>query len=255
MARVNDKKGQYSVALESIRAALDRAPSRPAFHYELGKIQRELCYGCHTGVRAQFSMPFKHRVNEGFMQCSDCHNPHGTPPPSWSMGQRPRMVEQVATNEEACMKCHSDKRGPFVFEHAPVRFEGCAGFVACVAALQFLQRLIREHAVFDALFVPLDQVAQITKVSASYFRSLENGECARWPGGIYGRGFVRSYAIAIGLDPDDAVAIFVECYPELAKAILPEPDPEVQEAPPQTPLEKLKAAVGAWFQAAVHSRR
>ena len=91
----------------------------------LAKVQRELCYGCHTGVRAQFQMPFKHRVNEGFMQCSDCHNPHGTSPPSWSMGQRPRMVEHTATNEEACIKCHSDKRGPFVYEHAPVRTEGC----------------------------------------------------------------------------------------------------------------------------------
>ena len=41
------------------------------------------------------------------------------------MGQRPRMVEQAGTNEEACLKCHVDKRGPFVFEHAPVRIEGC----------------------------------------------------------------------------------------------------------------------------------
>jgi DmsE family decaheme c-type cytochrome len=41
------------------------------------------------------------------------------------MGQRPRMVEQGVTNEEPCLKCHVDKRGPFVFEHAPVRVEGC----------------------------------------------------------------------------------------------------------------------------------
>ncbi|MBV8811330.1 MAG: cytochrome C, partial [Acidobacteriaceae bacterium] len=31
----------------------------------LSKAQPELCYGCHTEVRADFSMPFKHRVNEG----------------------------------------------------------------------------------------------------------------------------------------------------------------------------------------------
>jgi len=35
------------------------------------------------------------------------------------------MVEQAVTNEEPCLKCHADKRGPFVFEHAPVRVEGC----------------------------------------------------------------------------------------------------------------------------------
>jgi DmsE family decaheme c-type cytochrome len=91
----------------------------------LARKQRELCYTCHAPVRAQFDMPSKHRVNEGFMECSDCHNPHGAPAATWSMAQRPRMMEQAVTNEPPCLKCHADKRGPFVFEHAPVRVEGC----------------------------------------------------------------------------------------------------------------------------------
>jgi DmsE family decaheme c-type cytochrome len=70
-------------------------------------------------------MPSKHRVNEGFMQCTDCHNPHGSFAPTWRMSQRPALVEQAQHNEEACLKCHADKRGPFAFEHAPVRVEGC----------------------------------------------------------------------------------------------------------------------------------
>ncbi len=93
--------------------------------YLLAKQQHEMCYTCHSTIRAQFEMPSKHRVNEGFMECSDCHNPHGAFAPTWRMGQRPRMVEQAGTNEEACLKCHVDKRGPFVFEHASVRLEGC----------------------------------------------------------------------------------------------------------------------------------
>ena len=28
-------------------------------------------------------------------------------------------------NEEPCLKCHADKRGPFVYEHAAVRVDGC----------------------------------------------------------------------------------------------------------------------------------
>jgi len=84
-----------------------------------------MCYGCHATVRAQFSMPSKHRVNEGFMQCSDCHNPHGSFDATWKMGQKPRMMEQALNTESPCIKCHIDKRGPFVFEHAPVRVEGC----------------------------------------------------------------------------------------------------------------------------------
>jgi DmsE family decaheme c-type cytochrome len=93
----------------------------------LRKPQMALCYECHADVRAQFSMPFKHRVDEGFMSCTDCHNPHGTFSPTWGMTARPRLVEQVKANEEPCLNCHGEKRGPFVFEHAPVRVDGCEG--------------------------------------------------------------------------------------------------------------------------------
>ena len=97
----------------------------PTPKFLLAKKQVDLCYTCHATVRAQFSMPFKHRVNEGFMQCTDCHNPHGAAPPTWRMGDRPRMVDQAQANEEPCLKCHIDKRGPFVFEHPAVRVDGC----------------------------------------------------------------------------------------------------------------------------------
>jgi DmsE family decaheme c-type cytochrome len=97
----------------------------PVPRFLLARKQSELCYGCHETVRAQFSMPAKHRVNEGFMTCSDCHNPHGDYAPTWRMSDRPRLVDQAPVNEEACMKCHPDKRGPFAFEHPPVRVEGC----------------------------------------------------------------------------------------------------------------------------------
>ncbi|MEP7355443.1 MAG: DmsE family decaheme c-type cytochrome [Acidobacteriota bacterium] len=97
-------------------AKLSQAPST----------QRDLCYSCHTTVRAQFSMPFKHRVNEGAIECTDCHNPHGSFAATWSMSSRPRMVDQVEGNEQPCLKCHIDKRGPFVYEHAAVRVDGCA---------------------------------------------------------------------------------------------------------------------------------
>ncbi len=98
-------------------------PKSPQFL--LASKQVELCTSCHASVKAQFAMPFKHRVNEGVVECTDCHNPHGTFAPSWRMGSRPRMVDQKAGNEEPCLKCHADKRGPFVYEHAAVRVDGC----------------------------------------------------------------------------------------------------------------------------------
>lgn len=91
----------------------------------LAAVQREVCYACHVTTRAQFEMPVKHRVNEGVIQCTDCHNPHGGFAPTWRMGARPRLMEHAMGNEEPCLKCHSDKRGPFVFEHAAVRVDGC----------------------------------------------------------------------------------------------------------------------------------
>jgi DmsE family decaheme c-type cytochrome len=97
----------------------------PTPKFLLAKAQTDLCYGCHSSIRAQFSMPFKHRVNEGTVQCTDCHNPHGAFDPTWRMATRPRMVEQHEGTEEACLKCHIDKRGPFVYEHGSVRVEGC----------------------------------------------------------------------------------------------------------------------------------
>jgi DmsE family decaheme c-type cytochrome len=93
----------------------------------LAKQQTELCYTCHAAIRAQFEMPVKHRVNEGVMQCTDCHNPHGTFSGFGSTGTTAALVTTALDNEQPCLKCHVDKRGPFVYEHASVRVEGCDG--------------------------------------------------------------------------------------------------------------------------------
>lgn len=112
----------------------------------LAKSSSELCYGCHANVRAQFSMPFKHRVNEGFMTCTDCHNPHGSFAPTWRMASRPRLASQAMANEEPCLKCHSEKRGPFTFEHAPVRVDGCETCHSPHGSMN--SRLLRRPVVF-----------------------------------------------------------------------------------------------------------
>ena len=90
----------------------------------LVKAEPGLCYSCHLQQRAQFNMPFRHRVNEGLIQCTDCHNQHGT----GGVLEGDHLVRQVRTSasgDMVCFKCHADKQGPFVFEHAAVRLEGC----------------------------------------------------------------------------------------------------------------------------------
>jgi cytoskeletal protein RodZ len=100
--------------------------------------------------------------------------------------------------------------------------------------------------------VSLQQLAQETKVTASVFAALERGDCARWPGGIYSRGFVRSYATAVGLDPDEIVERFCECFPEAAREQAPVP--EIEERP-QGATEKLRSAIGAWLRIFAAARR
>jgi len=39
--------------------------------------QPQLCYSCHLEVKPDLSKPFHHRVNEGLIKCTNCHNPHG----------------------------------------------------------------------------------------------------------------------------------------------------------------------------------
>ena len=79
--------------------------------------QPTLCYQCHGDVKPSFSMPFHHRVNEGLVKCSDCHDVHGT------FGNN--NLRTTADQNQVCTKCHTDVRGPFVYEHAPVKAEGC----------------------------------------------------------------------------------------------------------------------------------
>ena len=106
-------------------------------------------------------------------------------------------------------------------------------------------RKLREHH-----HVTLEVIEKKTKVSMALLRSLENGGCEGWPGGIYSRGYVRAYAEAIGVDPEHVLAAFIECYPAFAPAPVALPTAQVEKKP-QTPFEKVKAA----FAGLVSGRR
>lgn len=62
--------------------------------------------------------------------------------------------------------------------------------------------------------IALKSIAESTKIGLSLLEGLERDDVARWPSGIFRKSFVRSYAEAIGLEPDAIVREFVERYPD-----------------------------------------
>ena len=72
----------------------------------------DVCFSCHRQKRADFQKPSTHPVRFGLMGCSDCHSPHGST--TTAMLNKPTL-------NQTCFSCHADKRGPLLWEHAPVR--------------------------------------------------------------------------------------------------------------------------------------
>src|SRR5262245_23406854 len=61
--------------------------------------------------------------------------------------------------------------------------------------------------------VSLRQIANATKISVAVLEGLERNDISRLPGGIFGRAFVRSYAIEVGLDPEQTIQDFITQFP------------------------------------------
>jgi DmsE family decaheme c-type cytochrome len=75
----------------------------------------KLCSTCHQEIYSQFMLNERHRLQEGILQCTTCHNVH----------EPAARVRLGGFKNETCAQCHRDKNGPFVYEHAASRIEGC----------------------------------------------------------------------------------------------------------------------------------
>lgn len=75
----------------------------------------QVCETCHLPIKAQIQKTSHHPIREGLMTCTNCHNPHGTP--------TPKMITANSVNQQ-CYECHTEKKGPFLWEHPPVK-ENC----------------------------------------------------------------------------------------------------------------------------------
>src|SRR4051794_3404999 len=84
--------------------------------------------------------------------------------------------------------------------------------------------------------ISLRQIAASTKISAAALEALERNDISKLPGGIFSRAFVRSYAVEVGLDPDDTVREFLDRFnqetPPTAASVaatVPEQEREFEE--------------------------
>lgn len=77
--------------------------------------QAETCFQCHFDQKKMINQRSRHPIAEGKVVCSDCHNPHGA--------QGDHLISANSVNDK-CYQCHAEKRGPFLWEHGPVR-EDC----------------------------------------------------------------------------------------------------------------------------------
>lgn len=76
----------------------------------------QTCAQCHRDKAAKMLRSNHMPVREGKLDCTTCHNQHGS--------TNVRMLRAGNTINEACVSCHTEKRGPFLWEHAPVQ-ENC----------------------------------------------------------------------------------------------------------------------------------
>ena len=73
------------------------------------------CLTCHQDMRKHLMQRSRHPLKEGLMSCVDCHDPHGSATDA--------AMSAMSPNDK-CYDCHAEKRGPFLYEHQPVR-EDC----------------------------------------------------------------------------------------------------------------------------------
>jgi transcriptional regulator with XRE-family HTH domain len=98
--------------------------------------------------------------------------------------------------------------------------------------------------------IALTSIAENSKISVGLFEELERDDVSRWPSGIFRRSFIRAYAQAIGLDPEEIAREFIERFPDpndpiatpLTVSGVP-PSAPAQPAPAPGPAVALKTAL------------
>jgi DmsE family decaheme c-type cytochrome len=107
---MHDARNITCIACHSIHT-----PKSETGHLKMASVT-ETCAQCHRDKAAKILRSSHMPVREGKLECTSCHNQHGS--------TNVRLLRQGNTVNEFCVSCHAEKRGPFLWDHPPVR-ENC----------------------------------------------------------------------------------------------------------------------------------
>jgi cytoskeleton protein RodZ len=97
----------------------------------------------------------------------------------------------------------------------------------------FGERLKRERELRE---VTLEEVSTATRISARFLEALENEDWSRLPGGVFGRGFVRSIARYLGLSEESLLAEYDLARGENANPAPPRLEERIPSPPKWIPI-------------------
>lgn len=97
----------------------------------------------------------------------------------------------------------------------------------------------------EAKGLSLEAVEGLTRIRAAYLRAMEDEEFERLPGPAYLKGFLRTYAAALGLDPDPLVEAVPVEQPQAPSLIgMRGVEIPIQPAAPRSPLRRAATYTG-----------
>ena len=97
----------------------------------------------------------------------------------------------------------------------------------------FGERLKRERELRE---VTLDEVSTATRIAPRFLEALENEQWNQLPGGIFGRGFVRSIARYLGLNEEDLLSEYDLARGENGSIAPQKPEERIPSPPKWIPL-------------------
>jgi cytoskeleton protein RodZ len=106
----------------------------------------------------------------------------------------------------------------------------------------FGDRLKREREMRD---VSLDELTKATRISQRFLEALENEDWKKLPGGVFGRGFVRTIAGYLGLSEESLLSEYDLARGDMSRESLARPEERIPSTPFWVPVVAILAICAA----------